>query len=236
METFKMRRMRRLLIAPAKKYPYLAPRKRTAQKMIKMKGLKNIVFDFGGVLIDWDPVYLYRQVFETEEEMHYFLSHICRHEWNIRQDAGRPLDEATRLLQEQHPEYAEEIGYYYGRWEEMLGGTIAENVRLIKPLKERYKVYGLTNWSAETIPVAMKRYDFFCDLDGMVVSGEEKIVKPDPALYHILLDRYGIQAEESLFIDDNAANIETARQLGFLTLHLTADLNLEQWLRENGIL
>jgi len=168
--------------------------------------------------------------------MNYFLEHICRYDWNILQDAGRPLAEATRLLQEKHPRYRDQIALYYGRWEEMLGGTIEKNTRLIKPLKQKYSVYGLTNWSAETIPLAMKRYDFFADLDGMVVSGEEEIVKPDPALYRILLERYGLKAEESLFIDDNAANIETARQLGFRVVHLTGDLSLEQWLKKASIL
>lgn len=201
-----------------------------------MEQLKNIVFDFGGVLIDWNPVYLYRNVFETEEEMNYFLENICRYDWNILQDAGRPLAEGTRLLQEKHPGYRDQIALYYGRWEEMLGGIIEENTRLIKPLKQKYNVYGLTNWSAETIPLAMKRYDFFADLDGMVVSGEEKIVKPDQALYRILLERYDLKAEESLFIDDNAANIETARQMGFQVVHLTCDLNLEQWLKNASIL
>jgi len=201
-----------------------------------MKQLKNIIFDFGGVLIDWNPVYLYRQVFDTEEEMNYFLEHVCRYDWNLLQDAGRPLEEGTRLLQEKYPEYAEEIAMYYGRWEEMIGGIYEENTKLIKPLKEKYKVYGLTNWSAETLPLAMKRYDFFADFDGIVVSGAEKTVKPHPELYRILLNRYGIQAEESLFIDDNAANIETARKLGFQVVHFTGEINLEKWLRDNLII
>jgi 2-haloacid dehalogenase len=195
-----------------------------------MESLKNIVFDFGGVLIDWNPVYLYRKVFDREEEMNYFLEHVCRYEWNILQDAGRPLAEATRILQEQYPEYGKEIAMYYGRWDEMLGGTIEENVKLIRPLKKKYRVYGLTNWSAETLPIAMERYDFFGDLDGMVVSGEEKIVKPDPRLYRILLERYGMEAGESLFVDDNCANIETAQRLGFRTVHLTEGVNLEEML------
>jgi len=201
-----------------------------------MKELKNIIFDFGGVLIDWNPVYLYQKVFETEEEIKYFLENICRYDWNLLQDQGRPLAEGTRLLQEKFPEYAEEIALYYGRWEEMLGGTYDENTKLIRPLKEKYKVYGLTNWSAETLPVAMKLYDFFQDMEGIVVSGEEKIVKPDKRLYEILLERYALRAEESLFIDDNAANIETARELGFHVVHLTGDLNLEQYLHEKAIL
>lgn len=201
-----------------------------------MEPLKNIVFDFGGVLIDWNPVYLYRDIFEKEEEMNYFLEHVCRYDWNVLQDAGRPLAEATRILQGQYPGYREEIAMYYGRWAEMLGGTIEENVKLIKPLKKKYNIYGLTNWSAETIPIAMARYDFFNDLDGMVVSGEEKIVKPDPQLYRILLERYGIQAAESLFIDDNYANIETAQQMGFQTIHLIDGVNLEETLKARAIL
>ncbi|QRX64536.1 HAD family phosphatase [Dysgonomonadaceae bacterium zrk40] len=201
-----------------------------------MKTIRNIVFDFGGVLIDWNPVYLYSELFETEAEMNYFLTHICPYDWNLRQDAGRSIEVATRERQERHPEYEEEIGYYYGRWEEMLGGTIEANVQLVEPLKAKYRVYGLTNWSAETLPLAMQRYDFFSKLDGIVVSGEEKIVKPDPALYRILLDRYQLKAEESLFIDDNAANIVTARELGFQAVHLTPDLDMEGYLREQGIL
>ena len=201
-----------------------------------MRSLKNIVFDFGGVLIDWNPLYLYRNIFDTEEEVNHFLENVCRYDWNILQDAGRPLAEATRVLQDQHPAYREEIAIYYGRWDEMLGGTIEENVKLIRPLKEKYGIYGLTNWSAETIPIAMDRYDFFNDLDGIVVSGAEKIIKPDTRIYQILLERYGIQAEESLFIDDNYANIEAAQQLGFQTIHLEEEINLEEILKAKAIL
>lgn len=201
-----------------------------------MGKIKNIVFDFGGVLIDWNPVYLYKNVFDTEAELNFFLENVCRYDWNLLQDEGRPLAEGTRLLQQKFPEYANEIGMYYDRWEEMLGGTIDENTKLIKPLKEKYCLYGLTNWSAETLPLAMKRYDFFQDMEGIVVSGEEKIVKPDKRLYHILLNRYDLRAEESLFIDDNAVNIKTARELGFQTVHFAHGTNLKKWFQENKIL
>ena len=201
-----------------------------------MKHLKNIVFDFGGVLIDWNPVYLYKNVFDNEEKMNDFLENICTSEWNLQQDKGRSLNEATRILKEKHPEFADEIEMYYGRWTEMLGGIIEENVKLIKPLKQKYKVYGLTNWSSETIPHAMDRYDFFKDLDGMVVSGAEKLVKPDYKIYQILLDRYNIKAEESLFIDDNAANIKAAEEMNFKVVHLTDGLNLIEWLKDKGIM
>ena len=204
--------------------------------MRKIGKLRTIVFDFGGVLIDWNPTYLYEKVFDEESEMLHFLEHVCMPDWNILQDAGRPLAEATRILQEEHPRYHDEIAMFYGRWEEMLGGTIDANVKLIKPLKKKYKVYGLTNWSAETIPIAMERYDFFEELDGIVVSGEERLIKPDPAFYQVLLDRYSLKPEESLFIDDNAANIETARQMGFHTMHYTGEEELEEWLQKNDIL
>ncbi|MCK9501840.1 MAG: HAD family phosphatase [Lascolabacillus sp.] len=201
-----------------------------------MKHLKNIVFDFGGVLIDWNPVYLYKKVFDSEEQMSYFLENICSSEWNIQQDKGRPLSEATELLKKKHPEYKNEIEMYYGRWTEMLGGLFEENVKLIKPLKEKYKVYGLTNWSAETIPHAMERYGFFKDLDGIVVSGEEKLIKPDSRIYQTLLDRFDIKAEETLFIDDNHTNVEAALNMNFKVVHLTEDLNLEKWLKDNEIM
>lgn len=201
-----------------------------------MEKIKNIIFDFGGVLIDWNPVYLFKNVFKTEDEMNYFLENICRYDWNILQDEGRSLSLGTSILQQKFPAYSKEIALYYDRWEEMLGGTIDENVQLIKPLKEKYNLYGLTNWSAETLPIAMNRYDFFHDLKGIVVSGEEKKVKPDKRLYKILLERYDLIAEESLFIDDNAANIESARELGFQTMHFTEGSNLKEWLQRNNIL
>jgi 2-haloacid dehalogenase len=117
----------------------------------------------------------------------------------------------------------------------MLGGEISENSRLVKLLSKNYNTYGLTNWSAETIPVAMERYEFFNHLKGMVVSGNEKIVKPDPKLYYILLDRFSIDPEETLFIDDNAHNIDTARLLGFKTIHLVPGMNLEKELVKMGV-
>ncbi len=203
---------------------------------IIMLQLKNIIFDFGGVLIDWNPAYLYRKVFNKEEEMNYFLDNVCKPDWNVLQDAGRPLAEAIAMKQQEFPRYKEEIAMFYGRWGEMLGGTFEENIRLIKPLKEKYKIYGLTNWSAETLPIAMERYDFFRDMDGMVVSGEEKLVKPDKKLYQILLDRYSIKPSESLFIDDNIENVKAAKAMGFHTIHLTEDVNLEQELKNKMVL
>ena len=201
-----------------------------------MSKIKNIVFDFGGVLIDWNPQYLYKKVFDNEEDMDYFLENICTPEWNMQQDAGRSLANGTKILQEKHPDYKELIGLYYQRWEEMLGGIIEENVQVLHLLKEKYPIYGLTNWSAELITIAYDRYDFFNYLEGIVVSGDEKLIKPDPKLYHVLLNRYNLKASESLFIDDNINNIETARKMDFHTIHINEGVDLEKEVKEMGLL
>ena len=201
-----------------------------------MNKIKNIIFDFGGVLIDWNPEYLFRKEFERESDMNYFLENICTPEWNIQQDAGRPLSEATKTLQKEHPEYKELIGMYYGRWEEMLGGVIEDSVRVLYLLKDKYPIYGLTNSSSETITIAYRRYDFFNYLEGIVVSGEEELIKPDPKLYQVLLNRYRLKANETLFIDDTIHNIETAQEMGFHTIHFTENMDLEKKVKEMGVL
>lgn len=201
-----------------------------------MNKIKNIIFDFGGVLVDWNPIYLFSKEFEDEAKMNHFLENVCTPEWNMQQDAGRSLAEATKLLQQEHPEYKDLIELYYGRWEEMLGGDIQENVRILKELKQKFPIYGLTNWSSETINIAYDRYDFFEHIDGIVVSGDEKLIKPDPRLYEILLDRFNIKANESLFIDDNAQNIDTAQNMGFHTIHYTPNTDLEKEVKAMGLL
>lgn len=177
--------------------------------------IRNVIFDFGGVLIDWNPRYLYRKVFDNDEQMEYFLDNICTTEWNTCQDAGRPWSDAVALLQKQYPEYSELIALYSDRWPEMLGGAFPETVSLMRRVKEAgYHVFGLTNWSAEKFPVALERFDFLKELEGIVVSGEEKLIKPDERIYRVLFDRYKQLPEESVFIDDNQANITAAERLG----------------------
>ncbi len=181
--------------------------------------IKDVVFDFGGVLMDWNPRYFYRTYFKDEKQMEYFLSHICNDEWNAEQDRGRSFEEGVRLLQAQYPQYAEPIRLYKDKWGCMLKGEFPRSVDLLKRLKGHgYGIYGLTNWSAETIPLAYSRYDFFALFDGIVVSGEEKIIKPDPRIFEILLERYHLTAGDTLFIDDSRANIEAAARLGFQTI------------------
>jgi len=181
--------------------------------------IENIIFDFGGVLVDWNPRHLYRNYFDNEEEMEHFLRTICNDEWNIEQDRGRSLADGTRFLQEKFPEQSSLIGLYYGQWETMLKSDIPESVSLMYQLKKKYGIYGLTNWSTETITIAYGRFAFFRDFDGIVVSAEEKLVKPDNRIYQILLDRYNLKAESCVFIDDNLRNVKAAEKLGMLAIH-----------------
>ncbi|HIB8178686.1 TPA: HAD family hydrolase [Elizabethkingia anophelis] len=194
--------------------------------------IKNIIFDFGGVLMDWNPKYLYQNVFNSEEEMNFFLDNIATLKWNAEQDRGRSFQEATEMLQNQYPEFSKEIALYYSQWPVMLKGTIEENVIILRNLHGRYQLYGLTNWSAESFPYAYKNYDFFSLFNGIVVSGEEKLIKPDERIYELLLNRYNLNASECLFIDDNYENIRTAQAMDFNTIHLTPHTNLKEELQK----
>jgi 2-haloacid dehalogenase len=175
-----------------------------------------VIFDLGGVLIDWDPRHLYRKLFHADEAaMEDFLARVCTAEWNRSQDAGRSCAAATRLLKEQHPEEAALIDAYYDRFDEMMAGPIAGSVAILVELHRRSTpLYGLSNFSAETYPLAMRRFEFLRLLRSVVVSGEVKAVKPDPRIYQILFERCAIDPRTAVFIDDVAANIETARRLG----------------------
>ena len=200
--------------------------------------IETVVFDLGGVLIDWNPEYVFRQVFDDEKEMRYFFDHICTHEWNVKQDAGRPLEEATEWLVARHPEYEPQIRDYYGRWEEMLGGPIQETVEILERLKKQqsHRIYALTNWSHETFPVALERYDFLQRFEGILVSGQEKLAKPDARIYELLLDRYDIQPQKALFIDDSAKNVEGAQAVGMNAIQFHSSQQLREALIEWGIL
>ena len=177
--------------------------------------IRNIIFDFGAVLVDWDPHHLYIPYFGNAQRADWFLTEICPYEWNTEADGGRLVSEITEERVALFPEWEKEIRMYYGRWIEMMGGAIPGMEALVRDLKARgYGVYGLTNWSRETFPLVRDRYPVFGLLDGYVVSGEEMVKKPDPALYRILLDRYGLKGEECLFIDDNPKNAAGGECLG----------------------
>lgn len=198
---------------------------------------KTLVFDLGGVLIDWNPRYLYRKMIDNEGDISLFLSDICNSEWNVRQDAGRPLAEATAERIALFPEKKFLIEAFYGRWEEMLGGEIAETVEILRELKTRGEtLYALTNWSGETFPIALQRFEFLQWFEGILVSGVEKLAKPDPEIFHLLLSRYGLRAEECIFIDDSKINIKTATRLDFETHHFTSARKLRGSLVDKNLL
>src|SRR6201994_4110761 len=170
-----------------------------------MTTINTLVFDLGGVLIDWNPEYLYNKLIPDEKERKWFLSTICTPDWNEEQDAGRSLHEATELLVQKHPGHEAAIRAYYDRWQEMLGGPIHETVEIFREVKDRghLKLYALTNWSAETFPVALELYDFLHWFDGRLVSGEEKTRKPFPEIYQLLIDRFKIDPTHAIYVDDN---------------------------------
>lgn len=203
-----------------------------------MARIKNIIFDLGGVLIDWNPRYLFTEVFESETEMDYFLTEICSPSWNEEQDGGRSLENGTKILVNKHPEYRSQIKLFYGEWHKMLGGAIDSNVRLLRKLKasDRFGIFALTNWSAETFPTALALYDFLHEFEGILVSGVEKLKKPDPAIYHLMLDRYDLEANSTLFIDDNLRNVKAAAKMGIQGVHYTDDKSLQKSLKEHGVL
>jgi 2-haloacid dehalogenase len=186
-----------------------------------MSNINTVIFDLGGVLIDWNPEYVYRTIFDKEEDMKWFFQHICTSDWNEEQDAGRPLAEATELLVKQYPEHSANIRAYYGRWEEMLGGAIQETVDVLRYLKEQtnHKLYALTNWSAETFSIALQRYDFLHWFDGRIVSGEERTRKPFKEIYQRMIDRYAIDPSRAVYTDDNTRNLAPAAALGMHTIH-----------------
>lgn len=197
--------------------------------------LKNIIFDFGGVLMDWDPRYYFKMHFDNEADMDFFLKNIATNAWNIEQDRGRTLERGTEKLVKEHPLFEKDIRAYYDNWTTMLRGEIAQNVAVLRQLEGKYPLYGLTNWSAETFPYALENYDFFQLFEGkIVVSGDEKLIKPDPKIFQVLLKRYDLKAEESVFIDDNIDNIKTAKDLGFATIHITPETDLAKELYNLG--
>lgn len=201
--------------------------------------IDTVIFDLGGVLIDWNPEYVFRQVFNDEKEMHYFLTEICKPSWNVQQDAGRPLAVATAEKVAEFPAYKEQIEAFYGRWEEMLGGPIAESVQLFRDLHaaNTHRLLSLTNWSDETFPVALERYDFLQLFEGILVSGKEKMIKPDLRIYQLLIDRYQIKdPNRALFVDDSMKNVFGARAAGLHSEKVNSPERLKEVLSDYEII
>lgn len=203
--------------------------------------IRAVVFDFGGVLFDWNPHHLYRKLIADDHERQWFLDTICTQAWNTEQDAGRPLAEGTRCLIEQYPHHEHMIQAYYDRWHEMLRGSLPEGVAILKALHQaNMPLFGLTNWSAETFPYALANYPFLQCFRDIVVSGELKLIKPDPAIYHASLGQVrahlpDIQPAEVVFIDDVAGNIDAAVALGWQGIHHVSAERTAGQLRELGV-
>jgi 2-haloacid dehalogenase len=199
--------------------------------------VKNIVFDFGGVLVDWNPHYLYDKHFGSREKADWFLENICTGRWNIQMDGGKPFAEGCAELSAKYPEWTKEIYMFFERWIEMMADEIPGMRKLLGELKAAgYGLYGLTNWSAETFCQVRDRYEVFSLLDGMVVSGEEHIVKPDEAIFKRLLERYGLNAAECIFVDDLQRNVDGAIQAGLQGLLFRGAESLREDFTRLGIL
>lgn len=196
-----------------------------------------VVFDVGGVLIDWNPRHLYRKIFEAEAEMERFLAEVCSHDWNEQADAGRPIAEITAELCTRHPDKHDLIESYYGRFPEMMKGAHDDTVALLERLHARdLPLYVLSNFSAETFPLARRRFGFFERFSGLVISGEEGMKKPDPRIYDVVIERFGLQPASTLFIDDRADNAQAAIDAGWQALLFTSPRALEADLRDLGLL
>ena len=190
---------------------------------------KTIVFDIGGVLIDWNPRYLYEKIFTDPDELDFFLRAVCSPAWNATIDVGKSFWDAIDELVPLHPEYEDQIRAYFTRWDEMLGGDIPGTVEILKELKEAgYPLAVLSNFSSETLPIVEDQYGFLGWFEPLVISGRAGYAKPDPSIYQILLHELGQDARECVFIDDKLENIQEANRQGFEGIHFTSPENLRK--------
>ena|SRR5271157_5996061 len=195
--------------------------------------IKAIVFDFGGVLLKWDPHKLYRRYFDRPQCIDQFLKEINFSAWNTEQDRGRPFAEGVAELSGQFPQYTHLIHAYYDHFEDSIVGPINGTVEILRKLKQAgYPLYGLSNWSAETYPRVRPQYDFFNLFDKIILSGEVKLIKPDPAIFNLTLQTIHRTASECLLIDDSEANITTAKKIGFNTIHFKSPEQLKTELHQ----
>ena len=197
---------------------------------------KAVIFDFGGVLVDWSPHNLYRHYFDQPQEIDRFLKEINFAEWNAQQDKGHPFTQAVVEHSTKFPQHAKLIHAYHERWEDSIVGPIEGTVQVLQKLKQRgYPLYGLSNWSAETFPLIRNKYKFFDLFDYILISGEVKMIKPEPGIFDLLLNRIGFQACDCVFIDDSEANIKVAIKLGFDTIRFHSPTQLMSELAQRNI-
>lgn len=196
----------------------------------------TVVFDVGNVLIRWDPLLVYREMIPDDEKRAWFMQNVCTSAWNLEQDRGRSWEEAVALLVAGHPEWESQIRAYDERWHEAVPGIIEDSVAVLAELKQRgEKVYAITNFSREKWAECLIRFPFLQSFDGVVVSAHERVIKPDPAIYEILLQRYGLSAPDCIFVDDSAKNIEAARGVGMKAVHFVEPIDLRSELAGHGV-
>lgn len=199
--------------------------------------MDTLLFDLGGVLIDWNPRYLYRPLFDDEAAMEEFLARVCPPEWNHQMDAGKPFAEAVAERQREFPGHAELIALWKDGWEQMLREPIHQSVEIVSQLRARgHRLFALTNWSAETFPIARARYPFLRWFEDIVVSGEVKLAKPDPRIFELTIDRTGLDPASTVFIDDSSRNVEAARGTGLHAVHFREPEQLRSHLRQLALL
>ena len=200
--------------------------------------IKAIVFDYGNVLVEWNPRYVYQRFFPDDPEaMERFFHEVDFMEWNAQQDKGRSFADGVAALSKEFPQHAHLIQAYHDHWKDSIGEAYWGTVETMKQLKQAgYALYGLSNWSAETFPHILEQYDFFNMFDDMVISGEVGHVKPQPEIFHILLEKIGRPAQECLFIDDSLPNIQQAQTIGFATIRFESSEQLVKALRSLNIL
>ena len=188
----------------------------------------KFLFDLGGVFFDWDPNYLFVNIFEDSKESKYFLTEICNDNWNLQQDAGRSIKDAEHELIHKFPKYKKQIKMYYSNHRNMIKGIFIESIKILEFLKNNnYECYVLSNWSAETFIGMIEDYSFLKKFDGLIISGEEKLIKPDPAIYQLAINRFNLDPQNCVFIDDKLENIESAKKLNFHTIHLVNPKTIE---------
>ena len=202
--------------------------------------INTIIFDLGGVLIDWNPLYVFTDLISDAERRTYFFEEVCPTHWNEQQDAGNLIALATEERIALFPKWEHEIRAYYGRWVEMLGEANHGTVEILKTLIDSpdYKVYALTNWSAETFPIAksMERFQFLHWFEGTLVSGEEMMIKPQPEIFELILNRYNIDRTKAIFIDDNIKNVHASNTVGLQAIHFQSSEQLAEELKIRGVI
>ena len=181
----------------------------------------KFLFDLGGVFFDWDPKFFFTKIISDKDEMDFFLTKVCNDEWNLAQDSGRTIEDGEKDIIRKYPQYENLIKLYYPNHRKMIKGTFQSSIDILMKLKQdNYECFVLSNWSSETFIDIPKEFKFMNNFDGLLISGEDKLAKPDPKIYLLAIDRFNLDPQNTVFIDDKLININAAKELGFKTIHL----------------